>query len=336
MSIGNNDIDRNLHTELMSITDKDKDMSIRNLLKSELKFGKTNHIFVCYHSDTSRTFAKTIQSSLNDAFGNSLVICNHEDDFIPGCSIIQNITTTIRESIKVILILSEAFINSSWCSFEAEYTLSLKLDMKESKTIIPLYTDKYSLINKPTFLKPFSAIDCTLSPDIWYPKLIEGLNTEIKHRKQLTEPPPLANGKEYHFVTFIDSESNSKCDNTIRRVLKELEQDGFIGNIILLEDLSSLESFKVVEKIVLALEKTSKILIFSHETLTKNQLYLALIKLVKMFIEDKRITTTYIIPVKLDGASFPVLRDTISYLDVGITEGYLGKLKDAIARTGMR
>jgi hypothetical protein len=40
--------------------------------------------------------------------------------------------------------------------------------------------------------------------------------------------------------------------------------------------------------------------------------------------------------VKLDGASFPVLGDTISYLDVGITDGYLGKLKDAIARTGMR
>ena len=336
MSIGNNDIDRNLHRELMSINDKDKDMSIRNLLKSELKFGKTNHIFVCYHSDTSRTFAKTIQSALKDAFGNSLVICNHEDDFIPGYFIIDNITTTIGESIKVILILSEDFIKSSWCSIEAKYTLSLKLDMNESKTLIPLYTDKYSLINKPTFLKPFSAIDCTLSPDIWYPKLIEGLNTEIKHRKQLTEPPSLANGKEYHFVTFIESESNSKCDNMICQVLKELEKDGFIGNILLMEDLSSLESFQVVEKIVLALEKTSKILIFSHEKLAKNKFYLAVIKLIRMFIEDKRITTTYIIPVKLDGASFPVLGDMISYLDVGITERYLGKLKDAIARTGMR
>jgi hypothetical protein len=72
MSIGNNDIDRNLHRELMLITGKDKDMSIRNLLKSELEFGKTNHMFICYHSDTSRTFAKIIQSSLKAAFGNSL------------------------------------------------------------------------------------------------------------------------------------------------------------------------------------------------------------------------------------------------------------------------
>ena len=272
-----------LHTKLKSITDKNKDLSIRNLLKSELKFGKANHIFVCYHSETSRTFAKTIQSSLKDAFGNELVICNHEDDFIPGFSILQNITTTIRESIKVVLILSEAFISSSWCSFEAEYTLSLKLDMKESKTIIPLYTDNYSLINKPTFLKPFSVIDCTVEePDIWYPELIEGLNTEIKHWKQLTEPPSLANGKEYHFVTFIDRESNSKCDN-ICQVLEELKKDGFIGHILSIEHFFTLECFQVVEEIVLALEKISKILIFSHEKLTKNQFYLALINLVIFF-----------------------------------------------------
>jgi hypothetical protein len=208
--------------------------------------------------------------------------------------------------------------------------------MKESKTIIPLYTDKYSLINKPTFLKPFSVIDCTVEePDIWYPELIEGLNTEIKHWKQLTEPPSLANGKEYHFVTFIDRESNSKCDN-ICQVLEELKKDGFIGHILSIEHFFTLECFQVVEEIVLALEKISKILIFSHENLAKNQFYLALVKLVKMFIEDKRIPTTYIIPVKLDGASVSVLGDTISYLDVGITDGYLGKLKDAIARTGMR
>ena len=335
MSIENNDIDMNLHRELMSITDINKDMSIRNLLKSELKFGKANHIFVCYHSDTSRKFAKTIQSTLKAAFGNELVICNHEDDFIPGFSILQNITTTIRESIKVVLILSEAFINSSWCSFEAEYTLSLKLDMKESKTIIPLYRDNHSWNNKPTFLEPFSAINCTEEPEKWYPKLIEGLNTEIKHWKQLTEPPSLAKGKEYHFVTFIENESNSKCDE-ICQVLKDLKKDGFIGHILSIKYFSTLEYIKVVEKIVLALGKTSKILIFSHEKLTKNLFYLALVKLVKMFIEDKRIPTTYIIPVKLDGASFPVLGDTISYLDVRITDGYFGKLKDAIARTGMR
>jgi hypothetical protein len=122
----------------------------------------------------------------------------------------------------------------------------------------------------------------------------------------------------------------------ICQVLEELKKDGFLGHILSIEHFSTLECFQVVEEIVLALKKTSKILIFSHEKLTKNQFYLALVKLVKMFIEDKRIPTTYIIPVKLDGASFPVLGDTISYLDVGITDGYLGKLKDAIARTGMR
>jgi hypothetical protein len=50
MSIENKDINNKLYGELMLITGKDKDMSIRNLLKSELEFGKTNHMFICYHS----------------------------------------------------------------------------------------------------------------------------------------------------------------------------------------------------------------------------------------------------------------------------------------------
>jgi hypothetical protein len=52
------------------------------------------------------------------------------------------------------------------------------------------------------------------------------------------------------------------------QVLEELEKDGFKGNILSMEHLSTLESFQVVEQIVFALEKTSKILIFSTEKLT--------------------------------------------------------------------
>jgi hypothetical protein len=55
----------------------------------------------------------------------------------------------------------------------------------------------------------------------------------------------------------------------------------------------------VVEEIVLALEKTSKILIFSHEKLTKNQFYLALVKLVKMFIEEKSVFLKFFLKQEL-------------------------------------
>jgi hypothetical protein len=55
------------------------------------------------------------------------------------------------------------------------------------------------------------------------------------------------------------------------QVLEELKKDGFIGNILSIEHLSTLDCFQVLEEIVFALEKTSKILIFSHEELTKDQ-----------------------------------------------------------------
>jgi DNA-binding MurR/RpiR family transcriptional regulator len=51
------------------------------------------------------------------------------------------------------------------------------------------------------------------------------------------------------------------------QVLEELEKDGFKGNILSMEHLSTLESFQVIEQIVLALEKTSKILIFSYRVI---------------------------------------------------------------------
>jgi hypothetical protein len=63
----------------------------------------------------------------------------------------------------VVLILSEAFIDSSWCNFEAEYTLSLKLDMKESKTIIPLYTDVYSFM-----LSHLELLSLSMKVTKWY------------------------------------------------------------------------------------------------------------------------------------------------------------------------
>jgi hypothetical protein len=127
----------------------------------------------------------------------------------------DNIRTTLIDSRIVVVIFwrieNPGIKSSSWLHITSSFpNASFKLDCIVLANVLEVSdTDNYSLINKPTFLKPFSVIDCTVEePDIWYPELIEGLNTEIKHRKQLTEPPSLANDKEYHFVTFIDSESS--------------------------------------------------------------------------------------------------------------------------------
>lgn len=72
---------------------------------------------MCYHSNTSTDFAKALSDDLK-CIKPELKICYHEE-FIPGRTIIQNITTSLRESIKVIVILSKDFLSSKWCEFEA-------------------------------------------------------------------------------------------------------------------------------------------------------------------------------------------------------------------------
>lgn len=304
-----------------------------NLLKWELKNGKTNHVFICF-SYTSRAFAKSIHKGLTK-ISNKLVVCNHEEDFIPGRSILQNITASIRESIKVVLVLSEDFIKSRWCTYEAECTLCLKLDMKESKTIIPLLTDKYSVVNTPDFLKAFEPIDCTIAEIQWYPKFVEALNTEIKLWQLIKNPSSLPDDKNYHYVTFTSNRNGSHCDHTINQIVERLQQDGFCGKKFCLDELIKTEPFQVVHDIVEALKRTMKVLIFSHEQLNKDRFYLALVKLVKMYIEDKHVKTTSIIPVKLDSTSFPILGESITYLDIDGLKllDYVDRLKDAVNRT---
>ena len=50
---------------------------------------------------------------------NKISVCYHERDFDPGKSIVENIVDSIDRSRKCLIILSDKYIGSSWCMFEA-------------------------------------------------------------------------------------------------------------------------------------------------------------------------------------------------------------------------
>ena len=45
-------------------------------------------------------------------------LCIHDRDFLPGTSIAGNIIESVAESKKIILVLTNKFVKSSWCEFE--------------------------------------------------------------------------------------------------------------------------------------------------------------------------------------------------------------------------
>ncbi|KAK3090059.1 hypothetical protein FSP39_008885 [Pinctada imbricata] len=72
--------------------------------------------FVAYTSDDRSWVISNLMAVLEGQHNFSL--CLHERDFLPGLTILDQISETIKHSRKVILVLSNNFAKSQWCQYE--------------------------------------------------------------------------------------------------------------------------------------------------------------------------------------------------------------------------
>ncbi|KAK3091737.1 hypothetical protein FSP39_022260 [Pinctada imbricata] len=72
--------------------------------------------FVAYTSDDRSWVISNLMAVLEGQHNFSL--CLHERDFLPGHTILDQISETIKNSRKVILVLSNNFAKSQWCQYE--------------------------------------------------------------------------------------------------------------------------------------------------------------------------------------------------------------------------
>ena len=79
--------------------------------------------------------------------------CIADRDFYPGWSILENITETITKSYKVILILTDHFIKSKWCEYEADQALIVRLLESKQNSVIPIILEQCEI---PKQTKTFS------------------------------------------------------------------------------------------------------------------------------------------------------------------------------------
>ncbi|KAM4702920.1 uncharacterized protein WCC33_011471 [Rhinophrynus dorsalis] len=92
------------------------------------------HVFISYCSKDS-IWVYGLIHRLEETLP-SLKICYHEKNFLPGKTIIDNMTECIQQSQKTLMVLSPDFVRSRWCLFEAN--LSIFRDCLGNKTIIPI------------------------------------------------------------------------------------------------------------------------------------------------------------------------------------------------------
>lgn len=74
--------------------------------------------------------------------GQNYKLCVHERDFVPGMGIADNIVECIGASKRIILILSNHFITSSWCQYEVQIALTELHQKRKSKLLIPILLEE--------------------------------------------------------------------------------------------------------------------------------------------------------------------------------------------------
>lgn len=99
-----------------------------------LKAGEKFHLFVSY-SSTDAAWTRALIGRL-EADHAGLRVCLHERDFTPGRNVLENMAECIHQSQKVLLVLSQDFVESRWCRLEAD--LSLFGHCLERKPLIPV------------------------------------------------------------------------------------------------------------------------------------------------------------------------------------------------------
>ncbi|NXO14631.1 TLR1 protein, partial [Oriolus oriolus] len=92
------------------------------------------HAFISYSERDSLWVKNELIANLEKGEG-CVQLCQHERDFIPGKSIVENIINCIEKSYKSIFVLSPNFVQSEWCHYEL-YFAHHKLFSENSNSLI--------------------------------------------------------------------------------------------------------------------------------------------------------------------------------------------------------
>ncbi|XP_033729864.1 uncharacterized protein LOC117319124 [Pecten maximus] len=100
--------------------------------------GKEYHIFISFTSG-DRPYVMRLNNAL-DVMGFKCMLA--EDDFISGVPIMQNIQTFIEKSHKLLLVVSEAFLQKPFCNWEVEIGHKYAADNNRNDYMIVLRLDE--------------------------------------------------------------------------------------------------------------------------------------------------------------------------------------------------
>lgn len=172
----------------------------------ELTHGESYHVFFSFSS----TDYQWTHSLIQQLEARGLRVCFHERDFTPGRTILENMSESIQQSQKVLLVLSPDFVRSHWCLLEAN--MSMFRDCLERKPIVPVLLQPdvsiplrlshltYLEASHPHFTNQLLKVLCTPNQQL------QG-STVVPY-----QPPTIYNGKTLQPLIAVNKEGLDKYD----------------------------------------------------------------------------------------------------------------------------
>lgn len=120
---------------------------------------ETSHAFFCYCAEDEEWAQNVIRRLESAAYGYK---CNNHDQLLePGRAKMDKIVNALCTAKKIVLVLSQDFISSPWCTYES--LKSLKTHLTNTKKVIPVLLTELDL---PEFLQGMQCINA-LTRNFW-------------------------------------------------------------------------------------------------------------------------------------------------------------------------
>ncbi|KAG8453587.1 hypothetical protein GDO86_000281 [Hymenochirus boettgeri] len=160
----------------------------------------TFNAFISY-SEHDASWVKNIFLPNIERSDDHIRICQHERDFIPGKSIVENIINCIEKSYKSIFILSPNFVQSEWCHYEL-YFAHHKLFTENNDNLILVLLEpipQYLIPSKYYKLKTLMAKRTYLEwpkekskHSLFWANLRAAINVDLSHSENENNVPSLS------------------------------------------------------------------------------------------------------------------------------------------------
>ncbi|XP_063423075.1 toll-like receptor 4 [Mytilus trossulus] len=114
--------------------------------------------FVAYHNADYKWVCGPLSTFLEKEKEQSL--CLHHRDFLPGNLIADNIVEAVSHSRKVILVISETFLESSWCEFELDMARMQMFQESRNMLIVVLVQNIPAKSMPKSLLRIWNKVTC--------------------------------------------------------------------------------------------------------------------------------------------------------------------------------